>query len=363
MPYRSPLRQFLLAIPLLMLAGIVSTSRAAEEEHSHHGHGGDLLFFPAMQFIHLNRPVAGRPQDKLQPEVDIFYSADRERLRFLAEFLVRDDEQEMERMQLGWLFHPAATLWVGRFHSPLGFWNSEHHHGAFMQTTISRPSILAFEDESGVLPTHVLGALAEGSVDAARGDFNYALGFGRGPVLDEALEPLDVLGLRNRGKLALAGRLSYRDEDGRSEFGAFAGHARIPIAGRGGLDESRQWVAGAFYTVETERLRLLGELFRVDNRLDGPDISTRSAFTAAYLQPEYRMAPAWTVFGRLEATRNNHNNAYLNLFPEFVISRHIAGSRIAVGRNQALKFELSHNERQDRAHFNQISLQWSMVYP
>lgn len=363
MRYGSSLCQFLLAIPLLMLTGVVSSSRAAEEGHDHHGHGGDLLIFPAMQFTHLNRAVAGRPQDKLQPEIDVFYSANRERLRFLAEFLVRDDEQEMERMQLGWLFHPAATLWVGRFHSPLGFWNSQHHHGAFMQTTISRPSILAFEDENGVLPSHILGVLAEGSIDATRGDFNYALGIGRGPELDDELEPVDILSPGGKGKLAVAGRLSYREEDGASEFGAFAGHARVPITNGGGPDEARQLVAGAFYTLETERLRLLGEVFRAANRLEGAGVSSRSAFTAAYLQPEYRMAPAWTVFGRLEATRNNHNNAYLDLFPDFVISRSILGSRIAAGRNQALKFELSHNERQDHAHFNQISLQWSMVYP
>lgn len=356
--------QYLFAAMLVTLFGIGSASYAtAEEEHSHHMQDGDLLLFPAILGTHLGKAVSGQAQDKLQPELDIFYSIDHERLRFLAEFLLRDDEQEMERLQLGWLLHPAATLWFGRFHSPLGFWNSEHHHGAYMQTTISRPSILAFEDEGGVLPTHILGVLVEGASEAKFGDFNYALGFGRGPVLENGLEPVDILNPHNTGKLTFSGKLSYRREDGGGEIGAFAGHTRIPIDSSRGWDESRQSVVGVFYNIETERLRFVGELFLVDNQLDGPGVSSRTAFSAIYLQPEYKMSSDWTIFSRLEATGSHHNDPYLNLYPEYVTSRIIAGSRIASARNQALKFEVSHNERQDGAAFNQLSLQWSMVYP
>ncbi len=117
----------------LALAMVTSSPAfAAGEEHSHHG--SDLMLFPAVTVSHLNRPVSGLVQDKLAPEVNLFYSAGRDRWRFLAEFLVRDTEQEMERLQVGWLANSDLTLWLGRFHSPLGFWNSEHHHGAYLQT-------------------------------------------------------------------------------------------------------------------------------------------------------------------------------------------------------------------------------------
>lgn len=348
-------------VVMLAIVGLIAPA-AADEGHEHHGQHGDLVLFPAIQGIHLDKAVAGRPQNELQPEIDIFFSTEHERLRFLAEFLVRKDEQEMERMQLGWLLHPAASLWLGRFHSPLGFWNSQHHHGAFMQTTISRPSILAYEDESGVLPTHILGALVEGSFATERGELNHAFGFGRGPVLEDTLEPVDILNPHGKGKLTLSGRLSYRAESA-GEFGAFAGHTRIPVLGSRAVDEVRQWVAGGFYNFETERLRFVGELFRVDNQLEGSVGSNRKTFSALYLQPEYRISQDWTAFGRIEATSDTRNDPYLNLHPEFVTSRYIGGSRFSLGRSQALKFELSHNERQDHAHFNQVSLQWSMVYP
>lgn len=361
MPHRPLTRQHLLILVLVAWIGL-GFRAAAEEGHAHHEHNGDLLLFPAILGTHLGKAVSGQAQDTLQPEVDIFYSTNHDRLRFLAEFLLSNDEHDMERMQIGWLLNPAATLWFGRFHSPLGFWNSEHHHGAFLQTTISRPSILAFEDDSGVLPTHIFGALAEGSISAEHGDFNYAVGLGRGPELEDSLEPVDVFSPHGNGKQAFSGRLSYRKDNG-GEFGAFVGHTRIPVLGNPDLDEVRQLAVGAFYNMETERLRFVGEVFRVDNRLAGPSTSSRTAFSAIYLQPEYRVSPAWTAFGRLEATGNHHNDPYLNLYPEFISSRIIAGSRIAAAKNQALKLELSHNERQDGVQFNQISLQWSMVYP
>lgn len=332
-----------------------------------HNHAGDLLLFPAITGTHRNVSVPGLRQNELQPEANLFFSTDHDRLRFLAELLLDRDEQEMERLQLGWLVQPATTLWVGRFHSPLGFWNTEHHHGAFMQTTISRPSIIAFEDEGGVLPTHITGLLAEGSLDRDHGYFNYAFGIGQGPELlsglEAKLEPVNILEFRNGGRLAASARLSYRPlGDSVGEFGGFAGYTRIPVVG-GTINEVGQTVAGVFYNVETGKLRVVGELFSVTNRLTGPAPTRDADFSAGYLQAEYQAHANWTLFGRLEGTGNAKNNAYLDLNQEFLNARTVAGARFEVGSRQALKLELSRNERQDDARFNQISLQWSMVYP
>jgi len=343
--------------------GIPVQAFAGEDEAmSFHHHDGDLLLFPAITATHLNVPVPGLSQNELMPEANIFYSLDHERLRFLAEFLLNRDEQEMERLQLGWLVRPTTTLWLGRFHNPLGFWNTEHHHGAFMQTTISRPGIIAFEDEGGVLPTHVTGLLVESMLDHEHGAINYAFGIGQGPSLEAGLEPVNIVELRNGGKLAVSARLSYRSQDDMNEFGGFAGYARIPVVG-GTFDEADQAVAGVFYNLETGKLRLVGELFYVSNRLKGPAPTDHADFTAGYLQAEYQAYPDWTFFGRLEDTHGTKNNAYLDLNPQFLDTRAVAGARVEVGRRQALKLELSHNERQDDTRFNQISLQWSMVYP
>lgn len=361
--HKSSYRFFLFAL-LVGLTGAPSIpAAAADEDHSHHSHGGgDLLLFPAMRATHFSKTNNTWAQNSLDPEVDIFYSTDHERLRFLAEFLVNKDEREMERLQVGWLAGPNTTLWAGRFHSPLGFWNSQHHHGAFMQTTISRPSILAFEDEAGVLPTHILGLLVEGSAEQASGDLNYAFGIGQGPVLAETLEPVDILDPRGRGKLAAGAKLSYRPENG-GEFGITAGYANIPLGLGHPFDSNEQAVLSLFYNYESDRLKFVGEVFRLVNQLKATSISSSANFSAAYLQPEYKVNNIWTAYGRIETTRNTSNNAYLDLLPEFVTASIIAGSRFELGKSQAVKFELSHNSRQDSTDYDQISLQWSMVYP
>jgi hypothetical protein len=64
----------------------------------------------------------------------------------------------------------------------------------------------------------------------------------------------------------------------------------------------------------------------------------------------------------LETNSAAHDNAYLNLFPETIVSREAAGARVNLARNQALKLEASRNERQDGLRFGQLALQWSMVY-
>lgn len=374
---RSVFRSTLLAIATLGLgipvhasaeeAGVTPPHHhaSAEEEGSAspHNHAGDLLLFPAITGTHRNVSVPGLDENELMPEVNIFYSTDHERLRFLAEFLLNRDEQEMERLQLGWLVQPAVTLWVGRFHSPLGFWNSEHHHGAFMQTTISRPSILDFEDDGGMLPTHITGVLAEGSLDRGHGSINYAFGIGCGPELESELVPVNILEFRNGGELAASARLSYRPLDvSASEFGAFAGYASIPVIGST-INEVDQTVAGVFYNLETGKLRLLGEFFYVSNRLEDSASASDADFSAGYLQAEYQVHDSWTVFGRLEGTGSVKNNAFLGLNQEFMTERAMAGARFEVGSRQALKLELTRNERQDDTRFNQLDLQWSMVYP
>lgn len=345
------------------LALLTLCSVAMADDHDHHG--GDLMLFPALTFTHNSTTVPGLVQDKLQPELDIFYSIDRERLRFLAEFLARDTEQEMERLQVGWLANPSLTVWGGRFHSPLGFWNSEHHHGAYLQTTISRPSILSYEDEGGVLPTHITGLLAEGFLEREHGQFNYTVSLGKGPVITgDELQPLDILRQRNGGgQHALAARLSYHPEaENAGEFGLSLADTRIPIAGNV-FDHADQTVVGAFYNLETERFRFLGEVFHVTDRLAGAASSGRSSFNAGYLQPEYLARPDWTVYGRLEGSSRTRDDPYLNLQPLFITARALVGTRFAVAKNQMLKLELSRSEKQDTARFSQVGVQWSMLWP
>ncbi|MGI9135089.1 MAG: hypothetical protein ACR2I0_14290, partial [Rhodoferax sp.] len=82
---------------------------------------------------------------------------------------------DLERMQLGYSVSDTLTLWGGRFHTPYGYWNTAFHHGAQIQTSITRPRMVAFEDQGGILPSHTVGAWATGKSEFAMGRVSYDL--------------------------------------------------------------------------------------------------------------------------------------------------------------------------------------------
>jgi len=80
---------------------------------------------------------------------------------------------DLERMQLGYEFSDNTTLWGGRFHTPYGYWNTAFHHGAQIQTSITRPRFIAFEDQGGILPAHSVGAWLHSNPGTGIGRVNF----------------------------------------------------------------------------------------------------------------------------------------------------------------------------------------------
>jgi hypothetical protein len=88
---------------------------------------------------------------------------------------------DLERLYLGYTFSDALRLRVGRFHTPLGFWNPTYHHGVQMQPTIRRPQFLMFEDDGGILPMHTVGIYLSGRMKNAMLGIDYGAMVGNGP--------------------------------------------------------------------------------------------------------------------------------------------------------------------------------------
>jgi len=65
--------------------------------------------------------------------------------------------------QLGYPISDAATVWIGRSHTPYGFVNTALHHGIWINDAVARPEFLMFEDQGGILP-----ATPSGRADGAR---------------------------------------------------------------------------------------------------------------------------------------------------------------------------------------------------
>lgn len=335
---------------------------------------GDLLLLPSITSVHQSHQDVDLPSKEFVPAVDIFYTHDFEQARFLTEFLKSSKESDLERFQLGWHILPGKTLWVGRFHNPISFWNTEMHHGDFLQTSLSRPTVANYEDELGPLPAHISGVLLESTRTIGDSEIIYMADLGVGPTfVDTSLEPLDLLNPANTGKVAGSIRLGFHPEIGNpNQFGAALGYAQIPLknaltdpVSNALVDEVEQTVFSAFLNFEKGKFHLIGELFVFDDLVSGTANSTRYTSVSAYLQPEYKPGESgrMTLYARVETTPNAAEDGYLSLLKEFSPHQLFAGIRYDITAKQAIKAEAGRTQRQDGLEFNSISAQWSMVLP
>jgi hypothetical protein len=102
-------------------------------------------------------------------ELDFFLTprlGSRTRALFELNFEVGSDGNvgvDLERAQIGYQFADSATVWLGRFHTPYGYYNTAFHHGQQIATSLRRPRFIEFEDHGGIMPAHTVGAWLTGA--------------------------------------------------------------------------------------------------------------------------------------------------------------------------------------------------------
>lgn len=85
---------------------------------------------------------------------------------------------DLERSFIRYSPNDYLGLSFGRYHTPANYWNTEFHHGAWLQTTISRPDMIQFGGR--LIPVHFIGGLAEGRIPSGPMGLNYGIGIGNG---------------------------------------------------------------------------------------------------------------------------------------------------------------------------------------
>lgn len=322
---------------------------------------GEFIVFPIVD-IESRSSVTNLDQKTTEPKADFFFSKDFGNHRILAEALAEpeDDESQLdlERLQYGWIINPEIDIWVGRFHNPLGFWNSHFHHGAYLETAASRPSAIHFEDDDGILPMHISGIQINGHHDIEKGGIRYSLGIGAGPeIIDNKLEPVIILKpAKGSHKLGSTIRLAYypNDDDVSTQFGGSVAFIPIPNDDITSGD-IEQTIISVFGVWDVDAFHNLASIFRVTNEFDNTE---DDSFTSAYIQSEYAWRPDWTGYGRIETSSSVNNDSYLSLFPRTITQRRLLGIRYEVKQDQALKLEISSSRTSDD-NFDELHLQWS----
>lgn len=344
-----------LAILAGLLTFIAATCRA--------DHLGEFLLFPDITTVARSHDAQNTDLKKnnIVPAVDLFYALDHEHLRFLGEYLVDKDDHALERFQVG-VRIGEPTIWLGRFHNPIGYWNTQYHHGAYLQTSASRPGIVAFEGGDGPLPMHLTGVLAEGIHEFGKAGIHYTLAAGLGPQLKKELAPFDVLDPDGSHRFGSTLRFSYQPVSyGLDDIGFSLSYTKIP-ADTLDLRSVRQSIAGVFGNWQFGELRALAELLYVRNRMAFTTENISKEFVNGYAQLEWKLNEKWTPFGRVERTFVDREDQYLDTFSRVVRDRFLIGARYDFYRNMALKLEVSRDKLEEKR-FSQVMLQWSAVFP
>jgi len=253
---------------------------------------------------------------------------------------------DLERFQIGYQFSDAATVWIGRFHTPYGYINTALHHGVWLADALRRPKFLNFEDHGGVMPSHTVGAWLTGAQRAGDGRVLYDLYVGNAQQDSGGTVFMQNAGTAH-GTVMGGGRLSYQFTGGPLDgltVGASAFTDKVDSAQTNNLTQLR--VAGIAAVYDTDSWEHIAEAYVFhDTNLNGPPGTKRS--TAWFAQLGYR--GAWGVpYVRYERASLDQNDLYF-AEQQFGASyyRSAAGVRFDINPKSAIKFELANTHTLD----------------
>ncbi len=266
----------------------------------------------------------------------------------------RDDEYatEVERLIVKYDFSDRYKLSAGRYHTPIGYWNSAFHHGAWLQTTVSRPEMVRFG--SRVMPIHFVGVLLEGNLPSGDLGANYKVGYGNGrhSNIARAGDAGDVNGDK-AWMLQLASR-SRRYQGLDVGIGFYADEIELP--GEPPIDER---TVSAYLAWTREDPELLVEFLSADH-----DNGAQSGTTTAwYAQFAYRLPGErkhFKPYARLESIDVDASDPLLAPF-DLDYDAGIVGLRWDFNPYAALKAEFRSEEFAGGGRESNARLQLSFV--
>lgn len=280
------------------------------------------------------------------------------RFSFFGEisFTPRDQgyNAEVERSIIKFKADDRLGISMGRYHTPINWWNTAFHHGQWLQTTVDRPEMTRFG--GSFVPVHFIGTVVGGVMPFAGADFDYEAGVGNGradtlsragdagdatnnrawfttlAVRPDALYPLEVGGGFYRD-------LAHRPDGSRFEEGIAAAHVVWP----------------------GETPEVLAEVALVRHQNEATGATYRN--WGHYTQLAYRL-PAfgghWKPYAREERLQIDNADPVFAAIP--ALSVYIAGLRYDASDFVALKAEYKRMDFEKRADVDLLQLQISCTF-
>ena len=186
---------------------------------------------------------------------------------------------EIERLIVRYDFSDQGMLSAGRYHTPIGYWNTAYHHGAWLQTTIGRPESVKFGSQ--LVPIHFVGLLFEGKLPSGGSKFAYDLGVGNGR--HENIARAGDAGDINSEEAWTASAYFKPGSGVQAGLGVYSD--RVSPTGGAQIDES---IYSAYFALERETPEVIAEYIRSEHdALTAPGGS--GSADSFYVQVAYRL--------------------------------------------------------------------------
>ena len=259
---------------------------------------------------------------------------------------------EVERAIVRYDVNDYFKMSFGKYHTPVSYWNTAFHHGAWLQTTISRPEMIQFGGR--FLPVHFLGALAEGAIPSGSLGLHYNAGFGNGRQTVSLLGRDGDAGDSNSNRAWVAGLFARPSGLYGLQLGGSMYRDLITPDSGSALHPQRELIASGHIVWTKERPEFIAEFANVRHT----DTLTGQVWNSqgTYAQIAYRLPGAykkWKPYYRFEYIHVPATDPVLQ-FPN--LAEHTVGTRFDIVDFAALKVEYRHVRRPILQQINGLEL-------
>jgi hypothetical protein len=243
---------------------------------------------------------------------------------------------QVERSIIRYDYNDYLKISFGKYHTPIGYWNTAFHHGAWLQTTISRPQMVQFGGT--LIPVHFVGLLAEGNLPSGGLGLGYNVGIGNGrsSILSKSGDNGDV----NDNRAWVATVFARPTRFYGLQFGGSVYRDKLTPRPGQGFDET---ISSAHLVWTKEHPEFLSEFANVHHRdvLSGNTFNTQ----AFYIQLAYRLPwqdNKWKPYYRFEHIHKPQSDPVFSAVSDLVGST--LGVRYDITNYAAFKGEYRHSE-------------------
>jgi len=281
-----------------------------------------------------------------------------DRVAFFGELSIRAASSgyvvAMERAIIRYNFGDAAKVSLGRYHTPISYWNTAFHHGLWLQGSVARPESVRFG--SRFIPVHMVGAQVEGRVPGSPVSYVLGVANGRSDNIAAAGDAGDVNGNR-----AVIASVFVTPSD---PFGLRVGGAvyidKVPQPAALDADER---IASAHVVWDRGPAEFIAEYIDVSHEAAGSNTSNGSS--AFYVHAGYRLSDELstvTPYARFERMDIDAADAvFQTLLTDYEAV--VAGIRYDFDDLAALKLEYRNEEIDGGSRLDSYFVQVSWAIP